>query len=74
MDGIVVRRCAHVPSRDDTESAALPESMVMASMMRRWAWLGVLAVGLILYVLVLIVLVATQNPNFVPSMILLERW
>jgi protease PrsW len=38
---------------------------------RRWAWLGVLAVGLILYVVVLRTLVHTQNPNFVPALILL---
>ena len=38
---------------------------------RRWAWLGVLAVGLILYVIVLRTLVHTQNPNFVPALILL---
>ena len=38
---------------------------------RRWAWLGVLIVGLILYFLVLRTLVRTQNPNFVPALILL---
>jgi RsiW-degrading membrane proteinase PrsW (M82 family) len=38
---------------------------------RRWAWLGVLVIGLILYVIVLRTLVHTQNPNFVPSLILL---
>lgn len=38
---------------------------------RRWAWLGVLAVGLILYFIVLRTLVHTQNPNFVPALILL---
>jgi protease PrsW len=38
---------------------------------RRWAWLGVLVVGLILYVIVLRTLVHTQNPNFVPALILL---
>jgi len=38
---------------------------------RRWAWLGVLIIGLILYVVVLRTLVHTQNPNFVPSLILL---
>ena len=38
---------------------------------RRWAWLGVLATGLILYVVVLRTLVDTQNPNFVPALILL---
>jgi RsiW-degrading membrane proteinase PrsW (M82 family) len=38
---------------------------------RRWAWLGVLVTGLILYVIVLRTLVHTQNPNFVPSLILL---
>ncbi|MEV6846693.1 PrsW family intramembrane metalloprotease [Actinoplanes sp. NPDC051411] len=38
---------------------------------RRWAWLGVLIIGLILYVVVLRTLVHTQNPNFVPALILL---
>jgi RsiW-degrading membrane proteinase PrsW (M82 family) len=38
---------------------------------RRWAWLGVLIVGLILYFVVLRTLVSTQNPNFVPALILL---
>jgi RsiW-degrading membrane proteinase PrsW (M82 family) len=38
---------------------------------RRWAWLGVLVVGLILYFVVLRTLVHTQNPNFVPALILL---
>ena len=38
---------------------------------RRWAWLGVLVTGLVLYVIVLRTLVHTQNPNFVPSLILL---
>src|SRR5690349_2181148 len=38
---------------------------------RRWAWLGVLITGLILYIVVLRTLVHTQNPNFVPSLILL---
>jgi RsiW-degrading membrane proteinase PrsW (M82 family) len=39
--------------------------------MRRWAWLVVLVVGAALYVIVLRTLVDTQNPNFVPSLILL---
>jgi RsiW-degrading membrane proteinase PrsW (M82 family) len=38
---------------------------------RRWAWLGVLVVGLILYFVVLRTLIRTQNPNFVPALILL---
>jgi len=38
---------------------------------RRWAWLGVLVVGLALFFIVLRTLVRTQNPNFVPSLILL---
>ena len=38
---------------------------------RRWAWLGVLVVGLALYFAVLRTLVRTQNPNFVPALILL---
>jgi protease PrsW len=43
----------------------------MRDLSRRWAWLGVLVVGLALYVLVLRTLVRTQNPNFVPALILL---
>ncbi|GAB2619066.1 protease PrsW [Paractinoplanes abujensis] len=38
---------------------------------RRWAWLGVLVIGLALYAVVLRTLVHTQNPNFVPALILL---
>ena len=43
----------------------------MRDLSRRWAWLGVLVVGLLLYLLVLRTLVRTQNPNFVPALILL---
>jgi RsiW-degrading membrane proteinase PrsW (M82 family) len=43
----------------------------MRDLSRRWAWLGVLVVGLALYILVLRTLVRTQNPNFVPALILL---
>ncbi|MEV4347842.1 PrsW family intramembrane metalloprotease [Actinoplanes sp. NPDC049596] len=43
----------------------------MGERSRRWAWLAVLAVGLGLYFLVLRTLVHTQNPNFVPALILL---
>jgi protease PrsW len=43
----------------------------MRDLSRRWAWLGVLVIGLILYVIVLRTLVRTQNPNFVPSLLLL---
>jgi RsiW-degrading membrane proteinase PrsW (M82 family) len=38
---------------------------------RRWAWLAVLVIGLGLYLIVLHTLVRTQNPNFVPALILL---
>jgi protease PrsW len=38
---------------------------------RRWAWLGVLVIGLVLYVVVLRTLIHTQNPNFVPALIVL---
>ncbi|MEU8424127.1 PrsW family intramembrane metalloprotease [Micromonospora sp. NPDC048835] len=38
---------------------------------RRWAWVGVLVIGLILYLAVLRTLVSTKNPNFVPALILL---
>ena len=43
----------------------------MGDRTRRWAWLGVLVVGLALYLAVLRTLVRTQNPNFVPALILL---
>ncbi|GAA2625149.1 PrsW family intramembrane metalloprotease [Actinomadura fulvescens] len=43
----------------------------MASVIRRWAWVLVLLVGLVLYLVVLAALVDTDNPNYVPSMILL---
>ena len=43
----------------------------MRDLSRRWAWLAVLLVGLALYVIVLRTLVRTQNPNFVPALILL---
>ncbi|MGX6603510.1 PrsW family intramembrane metalloprotease [Micromonosporaceae bacterium Da 78-11] len=43
----------------------------MRDLSRRWGWLAVLVVGLGLYFLVLATLVHTQNPNFVPSLILL---
>ena len=43
----------------------------MRDLSRRWAWLGVLVVGLLLYILVLRTLIQTQNPNFVPALILL---
>jgi protease PrsW len=43
----------------------------MRDLSRRWAWLGVLIIGLALYFLVLRTLVNTQNPNYVPSLILL---
>jgi RsiW-degrading membrane proteinase PrsW (M82 family) len=44
---------------------------IMGDRSRRWAWLGVLAVGLVLYLIVLRTLIRTQNPNFVPALILL---
>jgi len=43
----------------------------MRDLSRRWGWVAVLVVGLALYFLVLATLVHTQNPNFVPSLILL---
>ena len=38
---------------------------------RRFAWLGVLILGVLAYLLVLRTLVRTNNPNFLPSLILL---
>jgi RsiW-degrading membrane proteinase PrsW (M82 family) len=43
----------------------------MRDLSRRWAWLGVLVIGLVLYVIVLRTLVRTQNPNFIPALLLL---
>ncbi|HET6529072.1 MAG TPA: PrsW family glutamic-type intramembrane protease [Actinoplanes sp.] len=43
----------------------------MVDRYRRWAWLGVLVIGLVLYLVVLRTLIRTQNPNFVPALILL---
>jgi RsiW-degrading membrane proteinase PrsW (M82 family) len=43
----------------------------LLSRARRFAWLGVLLLGALAYVLVLRTLVRTENPNFVPSLILL---
>jgi protease PrsW len=43
----------------------------MGDRSRRWAWLGVLVAGLVCYLIVLRTLVRTQNPNFVPALILL---
>jgi RsiW-degrading membrane proteinase PrsW (M82 family) len=43
----------------------------MRDLSRRLAWLGVLVIGLVLYIVVLRTLVRTQNPNFVPSLLLL---
>jgi RsiW-degrading membrane proteinase PrsW (M82 family) len=40
-------------------------------LVRRWAWIGTLLVGSGLYFAVLAVLTATENPNLVPTMILL---
>jgi protease PrsW len=53
-------------TKPDTE-----DSEGMRDHYRRWAWLGVLVIGLVLYILVLRTLVRTQNPNFVPALILL---
>ena len=43
----------------------------MSDRYQRWARLGLLVVGLILYLAILQTLVRTQNPNFVPALILL---
>jgi protease PrsW len=39
--------------------------------MRRWSWVGVLVVGFVLFEFVRRALISTQNPNLVPSLILL---
>ncbi|RAY16589.1 PrsW family intramembrane metalloprotease [Actinomadura craniellae] len=43
----------------------------MPSVVRRWAWTGVFAGGLAMYLAVLATLVDTGNPNYLPSLILL---
>ncbi|PZM97090.1 MAG: PrsW family intramembrane metalloprotease [Actinobacteria bacterium] len=43
----------------------------MATVVRRWSWLTVLVVGLLLYFMVLSLLVATQNPNLVPILLVI---
>jgi RsiW-degrading membrane proteinase PrsW (M82 family) len=52
-------------------SPSAPSEVVPFRRTRRFAWLWVLVVGVISYLLVLRTLVATQNLNFVPSLILL---
>ena len=43
----------------------------MSETARRWAWVAVLVVGVVLFLVEERTLVGTQNPNFVPSAILL---
>lgn len=50
---------------------ARPAAPAEYSSLRRHAWLGVLAVGTVLFLAVERTLVATQNPNMVPTVILL---
>ncbi|MFG2005351.1 PrsW family intramembrane metalloprotease [Spirillospora sp. NPDC048911] len=47
------------------------EVVEMAVVLRRWAWIPVLVIGLAMYLAVLTTLVDTDNPNYVPSLILL---
>ena len=54
-----------------TEPAGVPVGPAPVSRLHRLAWLWVLVVGVVSYLLVLRTLVATQNLNFVPSLILL---
>ena len=54
-----------------TTSPPAPAGTGPAPRIRRLAWLWVLVVGVVSYLLVLRALVATQNLNFVPSLILL---
>jgi protease PrsW len=49
----------------------VPEVAVPRRRIARFSWLLVLVIGIAAYLLVLRTLVATQNPNFVPSLILL---
>ncbi|HEY8532775.1 MAG TPA: PrsW family glutamic-type intramembrane protease [Micromonospora sp.] len=43
----------------------------MATVVRRWSWLTVLVASLLLYFMVLSLLVATQNPNLVPILLVI---
>lgn len=43
----------------------------MTSTLRRWAWVGVLVVGIVLWLLVLRTMLITRSPAYVPAMILL---
>jgi len=53
-----------------TVDTPAPQSRLL-SLGRRFAWVGVLILGVLAYVLVLRTLIRTENPNFVPSLILL---
>jgi len=57
--------------RMSTSAPLAPRDASHARPTRRLTWLGVLVVGVVSYLLVLRTLVATQNLNFVPSLILL---
>lgn len=48
-----------------------PGTRAVPRRVRRWSWVVVLVVGIVLFELVRRTLVATGNPNFVPSLILL---
>jgi protease PrsW len=54
-----------------TQQVVAPGSQRAAGPVGRWAWIVVLVVGVVLFELVRRTLIATQNPNFVPSLILL---
>jgi hypothetical protein len=57
-----------LPTHASQGVAAPPPSFA-----RRHAWIGVLVVGVALFILVERTMVATGNPNFAPSSILLAR-
>lgn len=54
-----------------TQQGAAARPQRTAGPVGRWAWVLVLVVGVVLFELVRRTLIATQNPNFVPSLILL---
>lgn len=54
-----------------TVPAAAPQTEQRRTLVQRWAWLIVLVGGIAAYLIILRTLVATQNPLYVPSLLLL---
>ena len=61
-------------SPDESEGRTAPLSAGtwrMPAALRRWTWLAILVLGVVSYVVVLRTMVATQNINFFPSLLLI---